>query len=117
MGRPSLKEEIIMKEREHKSLMARGWRCSSIGKMLDGMPETLGLIPSPAEEAPHGITVLQSYHWEGGDRRGSGVQTQAGIQETLGRGWGGRSRKVKSKEASSKEISVVVWLFFWVVTD
>lgn len=56
-----------MRERDHKSLMARGWRYSSIGKMLDGMPETLGLIPSPAE-ARHGITVLQSYHWEGRDR-------------------------------------------------
>lgn len=66
-GRPSLKEEI-MRKREHKSLMARTWRYSSIGKMLDGMPETLGLIPSSAE-ARHGITVLQSYHWEGRERQ------------------------------------------------
>lgn len=63
MGRPSLKEEIIMKEREHKSLMARGWRCSSIGKMLDGMPETLGLIPSPAEAWYHSPAVLSLGRW------------------------------------------------------
>lgn len=101
-----------MRKREHKSLMARGWRYSSIGKMLDSMPETLGLIPSPAE-ARHGVTVLQSYHWEGRDRMR--IRSSNPGWEAL-RG-GEKNRKVKSKEASSKEISVAVWLFFWAVTD
>lgn len=48
--------------------MARGWRCCSIGEMLDGMSETLGFSPNTAK-ARHSITDLQAYHWGSEDRR------------------------------------------------